>query len=162
MLQQDLSRQAVPEIKLQRGDEVDLEEDPSAGAHKSDGGILVPGDPEGVALVVEGQVQSSQHAVNGALQQVEHLQGRDEGLSFVFEDDPPLALGHAGLGHLDPGKVPLGPVLPHLDDTAAVGIPTEDDVQVKLLICGSNLDQDLQLSWILDITFRPSKKEPPQ
>ena len=142
MLRQDLTRQPVPEIKLQRGDEVDPEEDPSAGADKSDGGVLVPGDPEGVALIVEGQVQSGQHAVNGALQQVEHLQGRDEGLSLILEDDPPLALGQAGLGHLDPGKVPPGPVLPHLDNAAAVGIPSEDDVQVKLLIGGPNLDQD--------------------
>ena len=45
-----------PEVKLEGGDEVDLEENSRAGTDESDGGELVSGDSVGLALVNKLQV----------------------------------------------------------------------------------------------------------
>ena len=110
-----------------------------AGADESDGGELVPGDGVGVALVLQSQLQAGQHAVNGTLQQVEHLLGRDVLHAPLSHHDLLLAGGQSRLGHHHPGKVLLLRVLSDLDDAAAVRRPAEDDVEVKLLGGGPNL-----------------------
>ena len=58
----------ILEIKLEGGDEVDLEENVRAGADESDRSVLVSGDSVGLALVDKPQIKSSQHSVNAALQ----------------------------------------------------------------------------------------------
>ena len=58
----------ILEIKLEGGDEVDLEENIRAGADESDRSVLVSGDSVGLALVDKPQIKSSQHSVNAALQ----------------------------------------------------------------------------------------------
>ena len=58
----------ILEIKLEGGDEIDLEENVRAGADESDRSVLVSGDSVGLALVDKPQIKSSQHSVNAALQ----------------------------------------------------------------------------------------------
>ena len=80
-----------PEVKLEGGDEVDLEENSRARADERDRSVLVSGDSVGLALVDKHQVKSSQHSVNAALQQSEHLLRGNIVHSTVREDDLPLA-----------------------------------------------------------------------
>ena len=86
-----ISRCFEPEVKLEGGDEVDLEERFRAGADDCDWSILVSGDSVGLTLVVKPQIQSSQHSVDAALQQSEHFLRGNIVHSTVSEDDLSLA-----------------------------------------------------------------------